>query len=361
MNECCSYPEYFYYLGVLSHHKQKYRKAFVYLQQAYAQKPSKEILNAMADCVIALIGSKSASPFLKSTAKSLLRTLREQVEREPMSGKLHGYLSQIYYAQGNISQAYQHALSAIELGERDVRLFEIPVEIAKNHFLQYQDYMVIFRDLFLYHEREVRPQIFSQQIQLLREKYARDYELHHINMQKYDEKKFVDLMKRAPEDIREVMVRSLPADKNTFERIVAVFPHQQKMRDFLLEKRMRLYRYYLAYVYETDNTYMLAEIEQNFSDILHFILCNPKEYIVMRYLALKALLRLTGYTNVKSYQEQITRDKHGQFIYDMTIFRYGWSDITQQKVNEYWKWCSTQHDFAKAYIELIYLVILDKI
>lgn len=346
-----SYPQYFFYLGVLNHQQQQYQQAFRYLQQAYMQKPSTEILHAMADSVIALIAHKPASSFLKSTSQVLLRTLRQQVEREPMSARLHAYLAQIYYARGNTKQAYKHALNAIELGEYNVRIFEIPVEIAKNHFLQYQGYMVIFRDLFLFHERETRPQIFSQQVQLLREKYARDYELYHNNVQKYDENKFIDLMKRAPENIREVMVRSLPADKNTFERIVSVFPHQQKMRDFLLQKRMRLYRYYLAYVYETDNTYMLTKIEQNFSDILQFILCNPKEYIVMRYLALKTLLRLTGYTNIKSYHAQITQDQHGKFIYDLTMFRYGLRDITQQQVNEYWQWYDTQHDFfAKAYM-----------
>ncbi|WP_372368003.1 protein kinase [Candidatus Uabimicrobium sp. HlEnr_7] len=340
------YPRLFYYLGVLDYQRQKYDEAFEYLEKSYQLKREKETLYAIADCVIA-----SSSDGVEEQRKILLRILENIVSREPMSGKIHSYLAQVYYAEGKKDLAYNHALNAIDFGESDMSLFEIPVQISRDDYLHYQNFMKIFHEIFYFYERVTRPDIFASPIKFIQTKYSRDYDLYNLNVERYDKKKFISLMNRAPQEIRESLMRSLPADKDILKEVTLVIPQLNYNQHFYIQKRMRLYRYYLTYINKTDNTYMLSQIERNASEIFEFIFNNVDEDTVMRCLALKTLLRVLGYDDVKKYRKKI-EDSRGRFIYDLTLFRYGFKDIKKSQVEDYWRWCDEVSDakFDKYFI-----------
>ncbi|WP_372365052.1 protein kinase [Candidatus Uabimicrobium sp. HlEnr_7] len=327
------YPSLYYYLGIISSSKEELPRAFSYFQQAYKRQPNKSTLYEMSKCVISFLGSQEKIPtkLQKEQVEFCILALQNTIAVEPSVGKLYYYLGVIKY---NYKQnAYQDLIRAAELGERK-QIFDILLKICKNDFYKYQQLLKTFRYIFRYYERFERPDIFEEVIQEEQKKYERDYYRNQLATKTNSYKNTVSLLKRAPEATQKTIVESLPVTESIARLLKTNYPTLYK--DHYQQKSKRLIRYYLTYLYFVDNLQMQNEIKLKVEEVLS-IAKDKRENAIIRYLAMRMLLRVYDYENL--HMEKFV-DETGQIINSLVAFRHGLINISAQVAKDMWEKCS---------------------
>lgn len=336
------YPALYYFVGTIYLKENKLAKAFTHLQLAYHREKNKQTLYAMSQCTIKIVSAtKDLNKDQQLQVQQCITALYNAIKVEPRISKLHFYLGVIKYHRNE--DAFSELMRAIELGER-VQVFDTLINLCEKDFLRYELLVRIFRYLFRHYERLERPNIFAQDIRHIQQKYEQSYYRNQFALSNYNSKN-IDLLAKAPKVTQQTILDSLPISQDILREVKKKYPqlHQEFHQQIYEKKFTQLFYYYLAHLYFVDNLQMQNEVKNHIEKVWE-IAKNDRENSVIRYLAMRMLLKICAYETLQ-HQAKSIDDPRGKTIYSLLLFRHGLIKISTSQVNKIWKIC--QGDFLQ--------------